>query len=130
MQEEYDLLMEKGVWELVELPPGANVTGGHWTYAIKWGSRGEVIWRKGRYVAQGFTQIYGLDYDKTYRAVIRFESLHIILAIIIVLGLQLFQVDFKGAFLNSPISHDVYMKQPPGQEHLICKHLQDQTGQP
>lgn len=47
MQAEYDLLMEKGVWELVELPPGANVTGGKWTYAIKWGSRGEVIRRKG-----------------------------------------------------------------------------------
>lgn len=126
MQAEYDLLMEKKVWELVELPPGANLIGGRWTYAIKWGSRGEVIKRKGRYVAQGFTQIYGLDFDKTYGAVVRFESLRITLAIIVVLGLQLFQLDFKGAFLNSPISHDVYMKQPegfvkPGEEHLVCK---------
>lgn len=81
-------------------------------------------------MAQGFTQIYSLDYDKTYRAVIWFESLCIILAIIVVMGLHLFQVDFKGAFLNSPISHNVYMKQPPGfvkpgQEHLVfkLKHL-------
>ena len=28
MQVEYDLLMEKVVWELVELPPGANLMGG------------------------------------------------------------------------------------------------------
>lgn len=126
MQAEYDLLMEKGVWELVELPPGANLIGGRWTYAIKWGARGEVVRRKGRYVAQGFNQIYGLDFDKTYGAVVRFESLRITLAIIVVLGLHLFQLDFKGAFLNSPISHDVYMKQPEGfikkgEEHLVCK---------
>lgn len=126
MQMEYDLLIEKGVWELVDLPLGANLTGGTWTYAIKWGSRGEVMRRNGQYVAQGFTQIYGLDYDKTYGAVIRFESLRIILAIIVVLGLYLFQLDFKGAFLNSPIKHDVYMKQlpgfiKPGNEHLVCK---------
>lgn len=52
MQAKYDLLMEKGVWELVELPPGANLMGGRWTYTIKWGSWGEVIRLKGRYVAQ------------------------------------------------------------------------------
>lgn len=28
-----DLLMEKGVWDLVELPPEANLTDGHWTYS-------------------------------------------------------------------------------------------------
>lgn len=51
MQAKYDLLMEKGVWELVELPPGANLMGGWWMYAIKWGSKGEVMQRKGRWVA-------------------------------------------------------------------------------
>lgn len=73
-----------------------------------------------------FTQIHSMDYDKTYGAVICMKSLWIALAIIVVLGLHLFQVDFKGAFLNSPITHNIYMKQPegfvkPGQEHLVCK---------
>ncbi|GAW05952.1 retrovirus-related pol polyprotein [Lentinula edodes] len=54
------------------------------------------------------------------------ESVHIVLAIIAVLGLFMFQVDFKAAFLNSPINHDVYMKQPEGfvkegEEHKVCK---------
>lgn len=71
-------------------------------------------------------QIYGIDYDKTYGAVVRIESLQIALAIVVVLGLHLSQFDFKGAFLNSPITHDVYMRQPegfikPGEEHLVCK---------
>jgi ATP-binding cassette subfamily B (MDR/TAP) protein 1 len=50
----------------------------------------------------------------------------LVIAIIVALGLSIFHVDFKGAFLNSPISHDVYMKQPKGfvkkgTEHLVCK---------
>lgn len=54
------------------------------------------------------------------------ESVRLVLAIIAVLRLSIFQVDFTDAFLNSPITHDVYMKQPegfikPGSEHLVCK---------
>ncbi|KAF8826133.1 hypothetical protein HHX47_DHR6000528 [Lentinula edodes] len=126
MQTEYDTLMEKNCWMLVDLPPNANVTGGRWVYAIKWSKDGEVAKQKARYVAQGFTQIEGVDYDKTHGAVARMESVRIVLAIIAVLGLFMFQVDFKAAFLNSPISHDVYMKQPKGfvkegEEHKVCK---------
>lgn len=54
------------------------------------------------------------------------ESVRIVLAVIAVLGLFMFQVDFKAAFLNSPIQHDVYIKQPEGfikegEEHKVCK---------
>ncbi|GAW09850.1 retrovirus-related pol polyprotein [Lentinula edodes] len=68
----------------------------------------------------------GQDYDKTYGAVARMESVRIVLAIIATLRLSLFQVDFTAAFLNSPISHDVYMRQPdgfirPGDEDKVCR---------
>ena len=48
------------------------------------------------------------------------------IAVIVHLGLQTFQLDFKGAYLNSPIEHDVYMRQPdsfviPGKENWVCK---------
>ncbi|GAW00310.1 retrovirus-related pol polyprotein [Lentinula edodes] len=125
MQAEYDTLIEKECWTLVDLPLNANLTGGRWVYAIKWSKDGEVAKRTARYVAQGFTQIEGVDYDKTYGAVACMESVRIVLAIIAVLGLFMFQVDFKAAFLNSPINHDVYMKQPEGfvkegEEHKVC----------
>ncbi|KAF8831255.1 hypothetical protein HHX47_DHR1000495 [Lentinula edodes] len=126
MQREYDTLVQKGCWELVPLPPEANLTGGRWTYAIKFDTQGNLLKRKARYVAQGYTQVQGQDYDKTYGGVARMESVRIVLAIIAVLRLSIFQVDFTAAFLNSPITHDVYMKQPegfirPGTEHLVCK---------
>jgi len=100
--------------------------GGRWVYAIKWNGKGEIVKRKARWVAQGFTQIFGVDYDKTYGAVVRMESVRMTIAVAVTLGLQTFQLDFKGAYLNSPIEHDVYMKQPDGfatpeTAHLVCK---------
>ena len=126
MRTEYDTLMEKDCWELVELPEGAKLVGGRWVYAIKWNGKGEIVKRKARWVAQGFTQIFGVDYDKTYGAVVRMESVRMTIAVAVALGLDTFQLDFKGAYLNSPIEHNVYMKQPdgfatPGTAHLVCK---------
>ncbi|KAJ3878285.1 hypothetical protein F5051DRAFT_439809 [Lentinula edodes] len=35
MDREYKMLMEKRCWELVPLPPNANLTGKRWTYTLK-----------------------------------------------------------------------------------------------
>lgn len=126
MEREYRTLVEKNCWDLVPLPPDANLTGGRWTYAIKFDVLGNLLKRKARYVAQGYTQVQGQGYDKTYGGVARMESVRLVLAIITVLKLSVFQVDFTAAFLNSPITHNIYMKQPdgfiqPGTEHLVCK---------
>ena len=48
------------------------------------------------------------------------------IAVIVTLGLKLFQLNFKGAYLNSDIEHEVYMRQPdgfvaPGHEKLVCR---------
>ncbi|GAW05279.1 Gag-Pol polyprotein [Lentinula edodes] len=126
MEKEFCMLMNKDCWELTPLPPEGNLTGGRWTYAIKFDAEGKLLKRKARYVAQGYTQIQGQDYDKTYGGMAQMESVRIVLAIIATLRLSIFQVDFTAAFLNSPITHDVYMKQlegffKPGTEHLVRK---------
>lgn len=72
MELEYKILMECKVWKLGELPPGAKLMGGKWVFAIKHGASGEIVRRKAHYVAQGFTQVFGLYY----------ESVHILFTII------------------------------------------------
>lgn len=117
---------DKDCWELVPRPPDVHVTGGKWVYANKVDSDGSLLQRKARWVAQGYTQVFGLEYDQTYAAVARMESVRITLAIIAALGLTLFQCDFRAAFLNSAISHTVYMRQPEGfaekgKENWVCR---------
>lgn len=48
MEKEYNTLMEKECWSLVPLPPNANLTGGRWTYAIKFDANGNLLKCKAR----------------------------------------------------------------------------------
>jgi hypothetical protein len=71
---------------------------------------------KSRLVAQGFTQIEGLDFGETYAPVARLESIRTLLAFATHHDFKLYQMDVKSAFLNGPISKLVYVEQPPGFE--------------
>lgn len=46
MEHEFKTLTDKNCWDLVELPPEANLTGGRWTYAIKFDTLGNLLKRK------------------------------------------------------------------------------------
>jgi hypothetical protein len=65
-------------------------------------------------VAQGFTQVEGLDFGETYALVARLESIRILLAFATHHDFKLFQRDVKSAFLNGPLSETMYVEQPPG----------------
>jgi hypothetical protein len=64
-------------------------------------------------VAQGFTQVEGLDFGETYAPVARLESIRILLAFTTHHDFKLFQMDVKSVFLNGPLSETVYVEQPP-----------------
>jgi len=69
-----------------------------------------------RLVAQGFTQIEGVNYYDTYAPVAKLASFRTILAIAARLDLELHQIDIKGAYLNGELTPQevIYMRQPPG----------------
>ena len=65
MEEEYDLLIERGTWVLKDLPDGRKAIGCRWTFIIKLGPNGEILRFKACLVAQGFSQIIGIDFNDT-----------------------------------------------------------------
>jgi hypothetical protein len=65
-------------------------------------------------MAKGYSQIEGLDFDKTFSPVARLESICILLAYATHHGFKLYQMDIKSAFLNGPIKEEVYVEHPPG----------------
>jgi hypothetical protein len=58
---------------------------------------------KARHVAQGFSQVEGLDFGETFAPVTRLEAIRILLAFATSKGFKLYQIDMKSAFLNSVI---------------------------
>jgi hypothetical protein len=71
-----------------------------------------MIRNKARLVAQGYTQIEGVDFDETFAPVSRLESIRILLSISCHLGFKLYQMDTKSAFLNGILQEEVYVEQP------------------
>ncbi len=77
-------------------------------------------------VDKGYTQQLGIDYNKTWAGVMQLESVRKTAMIAAKLDLRLWHIYFVGAYLNSLIKENIYMKQPgsfiqPGFEDYVCK---------
>ena len=79
---------------------------------MKKDSNGIVIQFKMRLVAKGCSQVEGVDFGKTFAIVAKFNIIRIILAIATAMGLELYQMDIKTAFLNGELDVEIYMEQP------------------
>ena len=109
-QKEIDTLQKYNTWELVSLSPDINIIESHWAFRVKWDNLGKVNVYKVRLVAQGFSQMPGIDFNQTYSPTIRMTSIRFILAIACQYNLKLRQVDVKGAYLNGVLEEDIYMR--------------------
>ena len=114
IQSEYNSLVSNNTWELAELPPGRKAIRCKWVFKIKRNADGSVARLKARLVAQGYSQKHGIDYKETFSPVVRRESIRIVLALSVSLGLHLQQMDVDTAFLNSDLDQEIYMFQPRG----------------
>ena len=66
-----------------------------------------MIHNKACLVAQGYSQMGGVDYDETFAPVARMESIRILLALTCHLKFKFYQMDVKIAFLNGLLKEDV-----------------------
>ena len=81
---------------------------------------------KARFVAKGYAQREGIDYNEIFSPVIKHSSIHILLALVAQYELDLDQLDVKTAFLYGDLDEEIYMSQPTGfktagKEDMVCK---------
>jgi hypothetical protein len=65
---------------------------------------------KAHLVAQGFSQVEGLDFGETFAPVARLKAIWILLAFAASNGFKLYQVDVKSTFLKGVIHDEVYVR--------------------
>ena len=97
------------VWTLVPRLDGEHIIGTKWIFCNKTDEEGNVIRNKAQLVAQGYSQMEGVDYDETFALVACMESIRILLALACQLKFKLYQMDVKTTFLNGLLKKDLYV---------------------
>jgi Reverse transcriptase (RNA-dependent DNA polymerase) len=121
--EELESLQKCSVFKLTDPPKGHKIIGCQWVFDIK--SDGQ---KKARLVAQGYSQVEGLDYNELFSPVVQFESIRVIFALAALNGWYMTGVDVRTAYLYGKLDEKIYMRQPEGfiatgQENKVI-HLQ------
>ena len=123
MDEEIASLRCNNTYTLVTKPHLCDIVGGRWVYSVKQSPDNNLRF-KARYVAKGYTQLKGLNYNDTYAPTARMTSIRILMAMVVQSGYHIHHVDVNNAYLNSDIDYLVFMSQPEGYVQdptLVCK---------
>ena len=100
MMEEYQSIIKNDVWDIVPRPKGKYVVTSKWIYRIKHVADGSIDNHKERFVARGFSQVEGIDYEETFSLVARYTSIWMIISIASSMVWRLHQLDVKITLLN------------------------------
>ena len=109
---ELDSLKSNNTWDLASKPPKTKVIKTRWVFKLK--QIGSSVQFKARFVAKGFEQLYGLDYQETFAAVIKQLAWRLIFALAMLNNWFIYKVDMISAFTQGNIDHHIYITQPEG----------------
>lgn len=117
IDEELQSILENKTFKTIkraDVPEGRKLVGSKLVFKLKRDATGNVVRHKVRLVAQGFSQIPGIDYLETYAPVTKIASIRLVCALSAIYDLDLEQLDIKTAYLNGYLKEEIYMKPPEG----------------
>lgn len=71
---------------------------------------------KAMLVTKGYSQQPGVDLNETFASIAGIETIRLVLAVVVQLELNVYQMDVITAFLNGELKEEVYVEQPRGYE--------------
>nr|GEV93298.1 ribonuclease H-like domain-containing protein [Tanacetum cinerariifolium] len=114
MYAEYNVLVKNGTWLLVPRPASVNMVRSTWLFKHKFYADGTLSRYKARLVVNGSSQLLGVDFNETFRPVLKPASICTVLSLVMSRNWPVHQIDVKNAFLNGELSETVYMHQHLG----------------
>lgn len=138
MRDEIASLEGHGTW-ILEPHPGDEyrLMSARWLFTKKLGKDGRVERYKARFVARGYMQRPGIEYDQTFAPVTSKATLRVLLAGVVHRKMFSRQIDVKTAFLHGVIDPNLklYLRQPdgfikvgPNGKPLVCRIVKSLYG--
>ena len=109
MRREFDSLEENNTFEWQKVPRNKNIFSSRWFFTIKSKSDGNYEYIA-RFIAKGYTQIYGKDYKETFASTTNMVSMRLLLQIAVQYDLLNHHMDVKSVYLNSPLYYEIYIE--------------------
>ncbi|GKC62974.1 ribonuclease H-like domain-containing protein, partial [Tanacetum coccineum] len=109
MLDEYTALIKNNTWILVPRPLDANIVRSMWLFQHKYNADGTLSRYKARLVANGSTQLAGIDVDETFSPVVKPATIRTVLSLAISRHWLVHQLDVKNAFLHGPGAETAYL---------------------
>ena len=72
MTKEYQSIMKNDDWDIVSKPENKSVVSSKWIYKIKHATDVSIEKYKARFVARGFSQKEGIDFEETFATVAQY----------------------------------------------------------
>ncbi|GJU30120.1 retrotransposon protein, putative, ty1-copia subclass [Tanacetum coccineum] len=107
MNLEMQSMKDNQVYDLVDLPHNDKTVRSKWLFKKKTNMDGNIHTYKGCLVAKGFTQTYGVDYEKTLSLVANIRAIRILIAIAAYYDYEIWQMDVKTTFLNGHLTEEL-----------------------
>ncbi|EGD80334.1 hypothetical protein PTSG_13070 [Salpingoeca rosetta] len=114
--EEIGAMERNGVIKLIPrsaVPRQHTPLKSRFVFKVKRDAEGAPTRFKARWVAKGFSQRPGIDFDQTYAPTPAAKTILTVLAVSLQRQHQLHQLDFKSAYLQADLKEELYMELPP-----------------
>ena len=102
--------MKNDVWDGVPRLEGKSIMTSKWIYKIKHVADGSIEKYKERFVAHGFSQKEGIDYEENFVPIANYTSIRSVLDLAAVMKWNIHQMDVKTTFFNGVVEEEVYVE--------------------
>jgi hypothetical protein len=103
------------VYQVVLRDENMRILSARWVFTRKIdGDTGKAAAYKARWVARGYTQVEGLDFNEIFASVAHKDTIRIFLAVVNYFKLLCDQVDIVAAFLNGELAETIHLEAPEG----------------
>lgn len=111
---EYKSIIDSWTYDLVKLPDRRKAIDTCWLFKLKQLTNGTINQFKARWIVKGYSQIFSINYNKTFSPIMHIKHLRLLIALAMLLRYKIHQMDVTTVFLNATLTEENYICQPQG----------------